>query len=277
MKQESLSELPVFQQLQYQFSAHIKNPHKNTYSSAKLPGLVKLNIEPRRLKAYEDLFFNNLRGFFSNIFPVLTSIMGNERWLELIREYLQKHDSKTPLFHELGQEFLDFLQNEYEALANDPPFILELAHYEWVELAVGIEPLESVLNPEGIVLEYDEVYQLSPVAWPLVYEWPVHRLDAKNMLDDKPEWVTTLLVYRDDEDAVQFMELSPVLYKLLVSFMDNNTLTIRQILASMAETMQQPIESVTGFAAQVLQDFLEKNLISPFNHEQDLKYKAKKT
>jgi len=82
------------------------------------------------------LFFNNLRGFFSNIFPVLTSIMGNERWLELIREYLQKHDSKTPLFHELGQEFLDFLQNEYESLANDPPFILELAHYEWVELAV---------------------------------------------------------------------------------------------------------------------------------------------
>lgn len=270
MNADELAQLPVFQQLQYQLSAHIRDPKNQPYAKAsvvqkdsKLPGLVKMAVEPRRLKIYENLFFNNLFDFFSNLFPVLKSILGEARWVEITREYLQKHEAKTPLFHELGQEFIAFLQTEYQPLESDPPFMLELAHYEWVELAVKIEPQESTLNPEDLGLDWQSIYQLSPVAWPLVYEWPVHRLEANDLPSQKPEWVTTLLVYRDDEDAVQFMELSPVLYELLLAFMDNESQTVLQILTAMAEQMQQPVESLTGFAEQVLQDFIEHNLISP--------------
>ncbi|VAW49801.1 FIG005107: hypothetical protein, partial [hydrothermal vent metagenome] len=125
--------LPYFQRLQQQFAAHIRDPQNTAYApEGELP------IESRRLIAYQELFFNNIKSFFSQIFPVCAEILGEERWLDILREYLVKHDAHTPLFHELGQEFLLFLDSEFVPKENDPAFLLELAHYEWVELALSV-------------------------------------------------------------------------------------------------------------------------------------------
>ena len=138
--------------------------------------------------------------------------------------------------------------------------MLELAHYEWVELAVSIEVAEGPLNALNEKLDWQKVYQLSPVAWPLAYEWPVHRLKPKETVN-KPEWTTTLLVYRDDEDIVQFMELSPVLYELLNLLIDNEENSAEVVLSSLAESLGQSVESMQDFAESILQEMLDKNII----------------
>lgn len=252
--------LPKFQQLQQVFTQAIRNPEKVDFSAQKQPGLVNFTPEKRRLAVYQDLFFNNLCGFFSSIFPVLSARLGEAVVQGLVRQFLAKHAAQTPLFHELGQEFLAFLQTQYVADESDPAFLLELAHFEWVGLAVLIEPQEGPLNDEDALLDWQAIYQLSPVAWPLAYEWPVHEIDAQNTIE-KPDWPSFLLVFRDDEDAIQKMTLSPLLYELLLGFMDNQSASAEQVLWGLAEQMQQPMHELQGFVEPILQQFIEQNLL----------------
>jgi hypothetical protein len=86
---------------------------------------------------YRELVFNNLESLLGGNFPVVREVLGDEHWALLVRGFFVHHRCTTPLFHELGQEFLTYLQRRGEA-AGDPPFLLELAHYEWVELALDI-------------------------------------------------------------------------------------------------------------------------------------------
>ncbi len=69
---------------------------------------------------------------------------------------------------------VEFLAAEPQALADGPwpPFMVELAHYEWVEMALqqsDAEPLPA--TDAGLLL--DQPLRISPLAWPSGYEWPV--------------------------------------------------------------------------------------------------------
>ncbi len=128
---------------------------------------------------YRDLFFNNITGFLSTNFPVLKSLYDEKPWQELCRDFYTEFRCHTPLFPEIPREFLRYLQDCRQDHQDDPPFILELAHYEWVELALSLDEAELdgiEANPDGDLLNGIPV--LSPLAWPLSYQYPVHRIRA---------------------------------------------------------------------------------------------------
>ncbi|BCN94068.1 hypothetical protein THMIRHAM_18530 [Thiomicrorhabdus immobilis] len=184
---KSYQSLPYFQQLQLQFTAHMRHPQRYAYQPENEP-----QIENRRLKVYGELFFNNIQDIFSQIFPVCKSILGEPRWMLLIREYMFKHQAQTPLFHQLGEEFLAFLQNEFAPLEEDPKFLLELAHYEWVELALTVSEELGFEKDSQHPIDLDSPYKVSPLAWLLAYEWPVHQLSKENQIKQKSQQATTL-------------------------------------------------------------------------------------
>ncbi len=269
MSADSNTALPYFQRLQLQFSAHIRDPQNTVYApEGEQP------IESRRLIAYQELFFNNIESFFTQIFPVCSDILGKERWLEVLREYMVKHDAHTPLFHELGQEFLQFLDAEFEAQAGDSPFLLELAHYEWVELALSVSPeldFEGGDKISAAQLDWNQSYQLSPVAWPLAYEWPVHRLSSNYQPKQKPEEASTLLVYRylDQGDAVdsipqekiEFIELAPLLHQFLMAL--ESAPIAKEAFEAVAKPYSIPEEQLQTFAEQTLHELVSLNILRP--------------
>lgn len=247
---------PYFQQLQQQFAQHIRDPQNSAYAPQDA-----LPIESRRLGVYQQLFFNNIDSFFSQIFPVSQQILGESRWHELIREYMVKHKARTPLFHRLGEEFLDFLQTEFTPQESDPKFLLELAHYEWVELALSVSSDEgfSPLTEPQSQLDLDQAYQLSAVAWPLAYEWPVHQLSDRFRPADKPDQVTTLLVYRGADDRIDFMALTPLLYQWLITI--DEAESARSSFEQLALTHGLPSESVVAFGQEVLMQLHNLNIV----------------
>ncbi|PLA74472.1 DUF2063 domain-containing protein [Hydrogenovibrio sp. SC-1] len=265
MSRTVFTDLPRFQQLQTLFASHIRDPQNQPYQPQKHPGLgeMALEIEPRRLAAYEQLFFNNINSFFRNLFPVSCSVLGEDRWLELIREYMQKHQARTPLFHELGQEFLLFLQADYQPRDDDPPYLLELAHYEWIELALLVDEQEGIYLDSPPQANLQSRYRLSPLAIPLAYQWPVDQISADNANLEQPETPTTILAYRDVNDQVQFMALTPLLYELLVRLEGNNPDPLEEVMADMAETMQQPAASLATLALPALDGLLQQQVLIP--------------
>ena len=208
-----MADRPAFQEKQYQFAAHIRDPQN-------VP--APEGIEDRRMAVYRELFFNNLKSLLSNTYPVLKKLHSDEKWRRMVRKFMQKHEAQTPYFLELPAEFLGFLQNEYEPGVDDFPFLVELAHYEYIELALSIS--EETNNMTGVDPEGDLLTGVpikSALTWVYAYQYPVHKISADfkpTAPEDQPVY---LAVYRNSEDKVSFLELNPVTAGLLNAIDEN--------------------------------------------------------
>jgi hypothetical protein len=209
-----MAERPKFQEQQYAFAAHIRDPQ-----NAPAPE----GIEDRRMAIYRELFFNNLQSLLSNMFPVLKKLHSVEHWNRLIRSFMQRHQAKTPYFLELPAEFLDFLQSEYETGADDFPFLVELAHYEYIELALSIS--EETNDIDGVDPDGDLLHGIpvkSRLAWAYAYQYPVHRISRAFLPDAPADQPVYLAVYRSADDKVGFLELNAVTAGLLNAIDEND-------------------------------------------------------
>jgi hypothetical protein len=61
----------------------------------------------------------------------------------------------------------------------------------------------------------DRPLQVSPLAWPLAYAWPVQLVGPDYQPDTAPDQPTLLLVRRDVDFSVKFSGLSPLAFRLL--------------------------------------------------------------
>lgn len=212
-------------------------------------------IEERRLRIYRELFFNNVEGVLAGNFPVIRRIFGDERWPALVRAFYREHPSHTPLFTELAREFLRYLDTRAERGDGDPPWLRELAHYEWVELALQISEARAddiAHDRDGDLLAGCPV--LSPLAWPLAYAWPVHRLGPDYLPHSPPEAPTLLLLQRDAAGAVRFSELSPLTFRLLQRLDEAPALSGRaQLVALAAEAGMVDIDAFVELGAPMLE------------------------
>ncbi|MFZ5654827.1 MAG: DNA-binding domain-containing protein [Pseudomonadota bacterium] len=223
-----------FARLQREFAGHLRDPDHRPPP----PG-----IEPRRMQVYRELIFNNIVGFIRNGFPVLCGLLGTARVERLVRDFIVRHRAETPYFLEIGREFLAYLHDEYRPEPDDPGYLPELAHYEWVELALEVAETaipEAGIDPRGDLLHGVPV--LSPLAWVLTYSYPVHRLGPSFQPAAPPPQPTHLVVHRNRAGEVKFLEINAVTARLLQLLRhDGGTaLTGAQALQRIAAELRHP-------------------------------------
>jgi hypothetical protein len=217
------------------------------------------DIEPRRLKVYRELIYNNIEGFISGGFPVLRSLFDNADWHAMIRRFIDGHRCRTPYFLEISQEFLAYLLERHQPQPCDPPGMAELAHYEWVELALDIaeETLPPVEVPAQVLAS---IPRLSPLAWLLCYQYPVHRMGPGQM-PGNPGEATYLAVYRNPDDEVKFIELNAVTARLLELVRDNEGSTASQLLEQLAAEIGMDASSLQMAGAEQLSELYALSLV----------------
>jgi len=231
MNSSNMADQAEFTRKQYEFAAHIRNPDKNPCPSG---------IEQRRMNIYNELFYNNVEGFMSNTFPVLRSLYDDESWHKLVHEYFEHHKAHTPLFPELPREFLKYLESEREPQENDFPFLNELAHYEWVELALSVSDKEidyKDVNSEGDLLSGKPV--LSPLAWLLNYHYPVHQISEDFIPQQPGEMPTFIIANRDSDDEIHFLEINSLTAQLIHLITENPDQSGQQLLEQIADQLPQ--------------------------------------
>ena len=219
---------PDFQARQLAFAAHIRDPERQPPPA---------DVEDRRMAIYRDLFYNNIESFLADTLPVLRRILDDTDWHALVRDFFARHRCHSPYFLDIPREFLRYLDEVRGEHPEDPPFLAELAHYEWIELALSVAeavPPPAGLDPEGDLLAGTPV--VSPLAWPLAYRYPVHRIGPDYRPQAPPQTPTWLMVYRDAGDAVHFLVLNAVSARLF------------DLLANGPDDPGQPIE-LTGLSA----------------------------
>ncbi|MFK8332237.1 DUF2063 domain-containing protein [Pseudomonas sp. BJa5] len=207
-------------------AGHVRDPQRH----APPPG-----IEARRLAVYRQLFFGNVESLLAGSFPVIRSSLGPPRWRALVEVFYADYRSQTPLFTELAGEFVAFLEQGASVAHDLPPWLAELAHYEWVEGALLLSDRSAPPHdPEGDLL--DGIPLLSPLAWPLAYQWPVSDIGPDYQPHQAPAQPSLLLVRRDADLKVRFSRLAPLAHALLGSLQAQQS-TGRQHLERLAEAV----------------------------------------
>lgn len=246
---------PDFVRQQYAFAAYIRNPKKNPCPEA---------IEARRMKIYRELFFNNVADFIANTYPVLCRILSEERWQTMLQDYFANHIAHTPLFPEMPREFLKYLEYECKPDASDPPFLLELAHYEWVELALSLSDEqidEASVDCHGDLLH--GIPAISPLAWPLSYRFPVHKISPDFQPRQAGEVQTHLIVFRDSDFEIRFIEINATTARLLQLISGSASKSGISALQQIATELNHPQpEEIIAYGSQLLNDLKARGIIA---------------
>ncbi|MFB3101403.1 MAG: DUF2063 domain-containing protein, partial [Gammaproteobacteria bacterium] len=210
-----------------------------------------------------ELIYNNIEGFIANSFPVLRKITPDDRWHEMLRDYVCNHQAHTPLFPRMPLEFIQYLKDERHRHPQDPDFLLELATYEWAEIAISLDTRE--IEMDGIDVEGDllmGVPVLNPLIMPQTYQYPVHRISPDYLPDAPPEDPTYLLVYRRKDDEVGFLELNTVSARLIECMQANDDKTGLQLLEGIAKELKHPDPQVViNGGHEIMRDMYEKDIL----------------
>ena len=234
-----------FQRYQLAFTAHIRDPKTN-----KKPA----KVNDARMAIYREIVFNNLFSSVSACFPVCQKVLGKRAWQKLVRQFFSQYQAATPIFREIPQQFLNFVKANKDL----PDHFMQLAHYEWVELAVNSMLSKPTKLSKNIDL-LGEKPVLAAANMLLEYDYAVHKITKKtnSMVAEK----TYLLVFRNLHNQVKFIALNPSTFQLLQLITEKN-MTGEQALISLALSMQHPnTDAVIQFGAEILGDLAKQQAI----------------
>lgn len=219
--------------LQRAFTEHLRDPER-------VP--VPAGLDERRMGIYSELVFNNLSGLLADFFPVIKSVIPAAQWNGLIRDFFVSHESQTPYFPKIAGEFVEYLSRR-QLGADLPPFMVELAHYEWLELALYTldeEPPAAMIDPARLGTV---PLALSPLALPLACDYPVHRIRPGFQPSEPGESQTFLLMLRDPGEKVRFFELQPLAYEMLHQIDETPGFIAERWLGQVAADTDPPVKS----------------------------------
>lgn len=221
----------AFQTVQRQFLAHLRNPEHEP-----LPN----GFAEQGAGIYVDLLYNKFNDSLELCFPVVHEILGEAAWQQLLKKFIAEHCCKSPYYRQIPDEFIRYLHTE-RGSESAPPYLLELAHFEWVEMVLAIAEAEPITaSTFGAVNDWLACRPLFvPILEVLHYVYPVQRMNASYQPTIPPEQAKHILGFRDMHDVVQFIELQPATARLL-EILQSTGCTVREAMEQIAMELEQP-------------------------------------
>ncbi|MDX1914838.1 MAG: putative DNA-binding domain-containing protein [Methylophilus sp.] len=239
----------AFQQYQIAFTAHIRDPKRNPKPA---------RVKDSRMAIYREIVFNNIISSVSACFPVCINVLGKRKWQQLCRAFFAQHQASSPLFREIPEAFLSFLNTQDLTQLKLPTFLTELAHYEWAELAVSNMPEQKrTLSADTDLL--NECPILTNAHFLLEYNYPVHTISKR--IQPATQTKTYILMFRNSAFRIRFIALNAMTFQLLNMIKFSN-ITGREALQQIATALNHPQpEVVINFGIDVLNDLMLQNAV----------------
>jgi hypothetical protein len=244
-----MSDIRKHKATQEAFAAHIRNPNKYPKPDG---------VEEQRMQIYRDLFFNNVNGLIKQAYPVLSDLYETEEWHNLIRDFYQKQNNKTPYFTEIATEFLHFLKER--PIDSKRPFIGELAHYEWLEMELEKE----LQKPDYQAVDGQQLRDKVPIVTPLInlhsYQYPVHQI-SKDYQPKQSEGLHHLMVWRNRNHRINFAQLNDISKQLLTQLLKTQQCGEQAIVSVFKKNSLEVTEQTVDFGLQQLFKWHQQDII----------------
>ncbi len=103
---------------------------------------------------------------------------------------------------------------------------------------------------------------ISPLAWSLSYRFPVHKIGPDFQPKEAGETQTHLIVYRDANFDVHFIEINPVTARLIQLVLENNNQSGRVLLQQIATELNHPQPNIIiQGGIEILNDLTKRQVI----------------
>lgn len=238
--------------LQRRFAGHIRDPENQPPPD---------DVEDRRMAIYRRLFFGNLRNLMAKNFPVLRRLVSDEAWDGLIRQFMSQHRARTPMFTEIGREFVRFVEEHQPDEL--PPFARQLVHWEYLETIVRLDEADveaAAADPDGDLLARGPV--LNPTLQAASYDWPVHQIGPEFQPETPLEAPILLAAARRRNHRISFMRLNAVTGRLIALIGENPDHSGEDILRRIAGELGADDENaVIASGREMLERLRENELI----------------
>ncbi|GGY77031.1 DUF2063 domain-containing protein [Cellvibrio zantedeschiae] len=198
----------------------------------------------RQEEIYRDLIYKNISQCISDVFQTTKSIIPESEWEAMIREFIKIHPSHTPYFLEICQEFLAYFVNTRKLQPTDYPFIIELMHFEWIQLAIDIADLslpETTCIPEPAE---SSLWNASPFVVGLTYSYPVHIIDKDYLPIEQTAQPTYLLVHRKRNDDLEILETDGLSLRIIQLLQAHEKINYSQIFQLLAEELDNHTKEI---------------------------------
>lgn len=251
--------MTAFQTLQRQFLAHLRNPDHQP-----LPA----GFAEQGTAVYANLLYNKFNGSLEQCFPMSHEVLGETAWQQLLKTFIAEHCCKSPYYRQIPDEFIRYLQTE-RCNESDPPYLPELAHFEWKEMILAIAEADPATpSTAGAVNDWSDCRPLfAPVFELLHYVYPVQHINASYNPATPPEQTTHILGFRDSNDVVQFIELQSATARLL-DVLQSTGCTIREAIESIAAELEHPNPSALfSFGIETMTQLMQQGAILGVQNE----------
>lgn len=238
-----------FQQTQLEFAQWLRSPDAE--------GNKFGDIEQRRLAIYRRLIHNNIKQFVATGFPVLHSLLTERQWRDLLSQFVAEHRSESPLFSDIGREFVAFLASGQLAQDDYPQWLFDLARYERMEVDVQFATMDDAYQALAQV-DQNTMLHVNPSAQVGIFDYPVAQINTNFRPTEALEVPYFVLVYQTPEGKVQFLELNS-LTALAIDLLQQKPRTLTELSEALAKQLTDfSVEQLQqGFAA-VAVDFAER-------------------
>ncbi|HZV99488.1 MAG TPA: hypothetical protein VFF74_10910, partial [Methylophilaceae bacterium] len=153
-----------------------------------------------------------------------------------------------------------------EAVPDLPPYLKSLTHYEWIELALAVVDISidlQTVKPAGDLLQGKPV--LAPALALLSYDYAVQLISPRFKPLEPLAQPVHLLVFRDTEDNVRFIELNSITARLLHLLQEEDTTglaALEKIAAELTHLEPHPkLQAVIEFGRAILDDLRQQGAI----------------
>lgn len=214
-------------------------------------------IEP--LLVYRRLVRANLKEALGTTIPRTVARLGPV-FDEYFARYLDAHGPRTRYLRDVTPDFLAFCAAAWPSDPRVPAHSLDLARHEAVQIDVGAqESRPPEREPEELSLEapvrFVEAVRL------MRYDHAVHRLseDEADRSSPEPE-PTALLVYRNPDHEVRYLELTPMAASILERLLAGTPLA-RAIQGAADEAGTPLSQNLLEATARLLSDLAERGAL----------------
>lgn len=244
-----------FRTVQRAFTAHLRDRRANPRPA---------DVPAARMQVYRELLLANFETALGNCYPVLRSLIDERDWRALVQAFFAGHRCQSPLYRELAGEFREWLQGpQHDGLRTRLPFLDELAHYEWIEMALDTDP--RTIPTEGIDRTGDllaGVPVLNPLAWLLRYRYPVPRIGpAFRPVAPQAEPVQ-LVIHRRRDHSIGFLEVNPLVAALVGRLETHTDRSGRELLIELAgDYPQLGLDAFLAAGAAALTELAGRDIV----------------
>jgi hypothetical protein len=177
-----------------------------------------------------------------------------ERWID-------EEAPRSRYFRDVAFELAAWAAPRWAADASVPPYLADLARHELTSFEVGSAQVGDATD-ESAEIALDRGVRFDDSVRLRRYEHAVHRLSEELDATDVPaREPTALLAYRDAEDEVRFLELTPLAAEILQRLIRGEALG--GAVQGACATLGSPVDaSVTASTAALLSDLADRGAIT---------------